>query len=283
MALVDARGTGASLGVWRGPFSPQEATDTYDVTEWLAEQPWCTGAVGRFGRSYLGDHAVPGGRSRPAAPAGDLPGDGDVRSVWFRGTRRGVPPGLRRRVGRSVEALDQTRPPRPVPGHEDLLADALAARQANHRTLELFGELRFRDSEHDGLAPFRTMNPASYLAGINRSGIAVHHLAGWHDVWVRDALIWFRNLRVPQRLTIGPWAHTGDTGIDLGREHLRWYDHFLRGIDTGVMDEPPVRYFRMGVPAADPGARSPAGTDQSGRRGPALPSRRLAGLCGLNQ
>src|SRR4029077_12302834 len=54
VAIVDVRGSGASFGAWPGPFSPQEARDAYDITEWLCPQTWCSGAVGMFGRSYMG-------------------------------------------------------------------------------------------------------------------------------------------------------------------------------------------------------------------------------------
>src|SRR5205814_1479895 len=54
VAVVDGRGTGASTGVRTSEFSDEEVADTYDVTEWFADQPWCDGAVGMFGDSYRG-------------------------------------------------------------------------------------------------------------------------------------------------------------------------------------------------------------------------------------
>src|SRR6185436_14738866 len=54
VAAVDTRGGGASYGVQRGFFSPEETRDAYEITEWLARLPYVTGKVGMFGRSYLG-------------------------------------------------------------------------------------------------------------------------------------------------------------------------------------------------------------------------------------
>lgn len=54
IAAADVRGTGASFGGTDGVFQPVEAQDGYDVTEWLAAQPWSTGKIGMFGLSYLG-------------------------------------------------------------------------------------------------------------------------------------------------------------------------------------------------------------------------------------
>jgi len=69
--------------------------------------------------------------------------------------------------------------------------------------------------------------------------------------------------RVSQKLLVGPWAHlfpytsptsTGTGDIDFGAEalidlheiQLRWFDHWLKGLDTGLLDEPPVKIFVMG-------------------------------------
>ena len=54
IATADVRGSGASYGITDGWFSPKEAQDSYDITEWLAAQPWSTGKIGMAGRSYLG-------------------------------------------------------------------------------------------------------------------------------------------------------------------------------------------------------------------------------------
>lgn len=54
VAAADVRGAGASFGVADGWFTPQEAQDAYDITEWLAAQSWSSGKIGMAGRSYLG-------------------------------------------------------------------------------------------------------------------------------------------------------------------------------------------------------------------------------------
>jgi|GEM_PF-2467532 len=51
---VDIRGCGASFGTWQGLFTEAETRDAYDITEWLAAQPWCDGQIGMFGGSYPG-------------------------------------------------------------------------------------------------------------------------------------------------------------------------------------------------------------------------------------
>src|SRR5437867_166750 len=50
--FVDVRGTGNSDGSTDRMYSEQEQQDSYDLVEWLADQPWCNGNVGMYGVSY---------------------------------------------------------------------------------------------------------------------------------------------------------------------------------------------------------------------------------------
>ena len=102
--------------------------------------------------------------------------------------------------------------------------------------------------------------------------IPMYHVSSWYDTFLRDALVHWNGLRSramtpeargAQKLLLGPWAHlfpyttpiSGGTGdIDFGDAamvelhdlQLRWFDHWLKGIDTGLLDEPPIRLFVMG-------------------------------------
>ena len=99
------------------------------------------------------------------------------------------------------------------------------------------------------------------------------HVGSWYDAFQFDTLAMYQGLRDGamtdearrgQKLVMGPWAHlhpfttptSGSTGdldfgddskIELLEMQLRWFDHFLRGRDNGVLDEAPVRIFVMGV------------------------------------
>jgi putative CocE/NonD family hydrolase len=56
--FVDARGTGASFGVWKAPFSQEEVKDYNEVVNWIVAQPWSNGKVGAIGNSYTGNTAL---------------------------------------------------------------------------------------------------------------------------------------------------------------------------------------------------------------------------------
>jgi uncharacterized protein len=52
--VCNVRGTGASGGTWQGVNAAVEATDNYDLIEWMAARPWSNGRIGQSGESYGG-------------------------------------------------------------------------------------------------------------------------------------------------------------------------------------------------------------------------------------
>ena len=101
--------------------------------------------------------------------------------------------------------------------------------------------------------------------------IPTYNVGGWYDIFLGDTIANYQAMRrqgVPAKLLIGPWSHS-DQGSRVGERNfglaaqsgfinlqtdllgleLRWFDHWLKGIDTGLMDEPPVKIFVMGTNA----------------------------------
>ncbi len=115
-----------------------------------------------------------------------------------------------------------------------------------------------------------------YRANVNRHAETVTtpmlHVTSWYDIFAEGGPNAYRSVkdnsrfeaaRNGQRLIIGPWGHLlpysipstkgageADFGpealIDLNQTLLRWFDHWLKGIDNGIMDEPPVTVFTLG-------------------------------------
>ena len=255
VACVDARGTGASFGSFQGMFHARETQDGYDVTEWVAAQPWSNGRVGMFGQSYLGITQYMAASRRPPHLRAIFPemAAADMYELVYKGGIDHLPllaswsERLRQRDADEAAA---------VPVDEDadrsLLRAALAEHRASRSAAEVYAAAPFRDSVDpvSKAVPFRDWTPIGHLRAIRDSGIPVHHLTGWYDRYVRDQIVMFRNLRSPQRLTIGPWGHSEMGQLDHAAEHLRWWDHWLKDVDTGLLREPPVHYFMMG---AEPG------------------------------
>jgi hypothetical protein len=261
-AAVDVRGGGASFGSNQGFFGRDEARDAYEITEWLAAQPWSDGQIGMYGRSYLGITQYFAASERPPHLKAIFPEmavfewypfiypGGIFRDDFF--TRWQF---LTEHLDRS-ERFDWYRrnlgPIAPVDGDsgEALRAAAIAGHQANGNIHDLFAGVPYRNS----VSPVtRTplhleRGPATYLDAIRKSGVAVYHMGGWLDAFPRDAMLWYANLTNPQKLVVGPWFHGGSDSLDLGVERLRWFDYWLKGIDNGIMREPPIHYFTMNAP-----------------------------------
>jgi putative CocE/NonD family hydrolase len=253
VAAVDVRGSGASFGTFTGMFNLPETQDAYDITEWLAAQPWSNGNVGMYGGSYLGitQYMAAGQKPPhlkaifPAVAVSDL-----YDLLWHGGIFHGP---FIESWSKLVRQLDVDRPALPVDEDKDgsLLKAAIQEHRANRDAAKLYAALPFRDSAdpQTGVQVWRDWTPITYLKQIRESKVAVYQLAGWYDRYVRDQTILFRNLDNPQKLTIGPWTHT-ESDLGSAAEPLRWWDRWLKGIDNGVMDDAPVHYYVMGAPEA---------------------------------
>lgn len=250
VAAVDVRGSGASFGTFGGMFTRQETEDSYDVTEWLGTQPWSNGKVGMYGGSYLAFTQYMAAGEVPPHLAAIVPekGGADLYALlWNGGILRAA--FIERWTG-LVKELDLDEPAAPVdgPNGEALLRAAIAEHRANRSMAEITQGLPFRDSvdAKTGIRPWLEWSPITYRKDIERSGVAIYHIAGWFDRYVLGQTVLFKNLKNPQRITIGPWSHVQDHELDSGAEHRRFYDYWLKGIDNGIMKEDPVHYYVMG-------------------------------------
>jgi putative CocE/NonD family hydrolase len=259
LANADVRGSGASFGTWTGIFTPEESRDAYEITEWLASQPWCDGNVGMFGGSYLGVTQLMAASTRPhhlkaifpVVALFDIYGVAYHNGVFF--------DDLIRTWSDLTMELDKTPGVAPVDGEdgESLLRAALEEHAGNRRLIDIFASLRFRDSrdETTGARPYCDWQPAGFIKEINESGIPMYVWGGWFDSFTKDCTLIYRNFAVPKRLVMGAWSHS-PRDPEIGREEytlaiteaLRWFDRWLKGITNGIMDEPPVQFQLMKGP-----------------------------------
>jgi putative CocE/NonD family hydrolase len=246
IVVVDARGTGASYGTSdKGPQSPEDIRHVYEITEWLASQSWCDGNVGMTGHSYSANIQFRAAAVSPPHLKAVFPAMAtfDIYSIFCRGgvfadkAAQGISSALRH-----WDIESQT-----VPVDEDTVGVMLAeARKEHEQNVDPYTFLKtytYRDTDANDLRFWIDNNLVTYVEQTNASGIPVYQWAGWHDFLIADALRWFANLTVPQKLAVGPWAHSSYDWYELlSIEQLRWFDYWLKGIDNGILDEPPLHY-----------------------------------------
>ena len=258
--FVDARGTGASYGVWKAPFSPDEVKDYSEVATWIVAQPWSNGNVGAIGNSYTGNTALwLASTMNPAVKAivprhyefdlydetpypGGLLTDWMVKT-WNEGNRQlDTNPGVR--------LVDED-------ADQKLYQEATKRRGENMDVYAAALKTTFRDDREFGYS-LDELSVHSYSAQIEKSNVAIHNFGGWFDAATPEAIIkTFLTLKNYQRAVIGPWNHgatqnaspyqTADSKrVMLQIEWLRFFDHYLKGIDTGLDTDKRLFYFTIG-------------------------------------
>jgi putative CocE/NonD family hydrolase len=280
IVVQDTRGRYASEGEFSLDFE-QESTDGADTLAWIANQPWSTGNVGMFGGSQLGLVQWLAAREQPAAllamapmiapsPASSWRHQGGalrLGAVVFVTLSQVAMGELQRRISQG----------RATPSDGAPLAEALGDLQRWYEHLPLVDLPPVQ-----GLAPSYVDWVSHPLEEARRHAnapvemyrqiqIPVLNISGWYDIFLDGTLENYQQMRRQggsalarrhQRLLIGPWAHIDQSGvfpgrnygksasaeaIDLASVRLRWYDHWLKGIDNGVKQDKPVRIFVMGI------------------------------------
>ncbi|MDP3489791.1 MAG: CocE/NonD family hydrolase [Phenylobacterium sp.] len=263
VAIADFRGLYASFGTNqaynRGEWVNAARMDAYDITEWLAAQPWSSGKVGMWGCSATGGSQMQAATTRPPSLKAIIPMSAEFDAYPF-GVLGGVassrPIAAPNSIGADPNAArDRTAAPVDGPEGEALLAQAIAEHAGN---VESPGVLPFRDSRSEPLGEtwWVKSSPSTYLAELKASGVGVYAVANWDEAGTRHGSFFtFANLGGDQaKLLVGPATHCAwsavreQTGFELVTEELRFFDHWLKGVENGVMDEPAVTYFTYNAP-----------------------------------
>jgi putative CocE/NonD family hydrolase len=221
---VDARGTGKSPGQFE-PFSYQESLDLCDAIAWAAAQPWCSGAVGLSGISYF------------------------AINQWFAANHQ--PPALKAMI--AWEGFADLY--RDALFHGGILSQFMTNWFVTHLSHHLIGRASrqnpdafalntlwrwLRNNLDDGAfrgeqAHWDRITVPLFTVG-NWSGMGLH-LRGNTEAFMRAASP-HKKLRIHAGTHVHPF-YTEDGRAD----QLRFFDRWLKGIDNGVMQEPPVKLF----------------------------------------
>ncbi len=270
--IANVRGTCGSGGEF-GFFDPQERQDMYDLVEWAAAQPWCDGKVGMIGISYFAMTQLEAAVEKPphlkaifpvaatadlyeaashhgltstsfVTPFLSMMGLTSDRSdtFWRRnpvialGRRILNTPGLHRRFatmnGEAAVTMMHALLKLPHNAHpwDDLWLDVVA----KHPLRDDWWDAR-------NLVPLLERIDIPVYLGCDWQNVPLH-LPSTFAAW--NALADNPNVRMGMLGEFGltwPWE-------SLHQEALAWYDHWLKGADTGIVDGPPIRYL---LPGAD--------------------------------
>jgi len=240
IALVNYRGTHESEGVYRGYRGLQwgPLRDGYDVCEWLATQPWCSGKVGTCGGSQAGYAQNYLAVTQPPHLVAQYMTDTGL-SLFHEGYRIGGATKPQRFIRGGSVARD-------IKDNDDLLKEWDA-----HPDYDAY----WRDE--DASLHFDKMNLPCFTIG------------SWFDFMVQGSVASFigrdkkggENSRGKQQLILGPWLHGGypksnkigdlvfpeNAQFDVYAHMAKWFSHFLKGEDNGAEKEVPVRYYVMGA------------------------------------
>lgn len=236
VARVDIRGTGSSEGLAIDEYPASELDDLVQVIEWLADQSWCTGAVGMFGTSYSGFNSLQVACRQPPALKAVIAcyatDDRYTDDVHYSGG-----------VLQALDLLDYCHymnamnalPPVPALFGEGWRDQWLQRLEGLQPWL-----LRWMEEQTDG--PYWRhgslrlgTRPADSTEGYERITAATMLVGGWADGYRNNTLRTMARLQCPKRLLLGPWSHMSTArslpgpNIDLVPEMIRWFNQHLRG------------------------------------------------------
>ena len=241
VARVDIRGTGGSEGRAIDEYVAQEQLDGYDAIEWLAEQPWCDGHVSLMGISYGGFTALQVATLQPPHLTSIIPVD-------FTDDRYTDDCHYRGGLLRMYYDLAWY-------GSRMIAWNAMPSDPTAASTADMVWQQHIAENEPYFLAWLRHQVDGPYWRQGSVAAIAdritcpAFLIGGWRDGYPNPPIRLFERLAGPKKLLIGPWDHRypdvaiPGPRIDHLREVVRWLDHWCRGIDDGVMDEPPIVVF----------------------------------------
>lgn len=259
--VADSRGSGFSEGLYK--FHESDMNDVYDLINWVAQQPWSDGNVGTIGISMFGANSMIAACMAPeplkAAWIQEFSTDpyrqifyhGGILSLFFYGLYFGL-------AGDSGIALSAATRQRDENVPEDI-------RQQLKEIAESNPDIKYYPNIYH-LCQYPEKNPFFIPALLNPYDGPHYTSWGprgrWHNIKCPVYLVsnmeseiytpaaleaWEKIKNVPKKLMLTPRGFLERPFYQWHDELLRWYDYHFKGVDNGIMDEPPVKVFISGT------------------------------------
>jgi hypothetical protein len=280
VVIQDTRGRFAS----EGTFEPMvnESLDGCDTVEWAATLPGSNGNVGMYGGSYVGFTQWSAAWQRPPHLKALMPSitwSNARDGVTWRGGALELGTLANWLLGVGMETVFKRVAH--LPPHEQLMTVAALVYQIDHLRTEGYFSLPLKDFaplkslaltnayfDQSFVQPYsrELLKPISPAEHYDQLHLPAYNIGGWYDIFLNGTLQNFDALRGHgAKLLVGPWTHSDPNNVigqmdfgfvaggfinlqfDLTSLTQRWFDFWLKGIDNGITQEPPVKIFVMGA------------------------------------
>ena len=231
------------------------------MIEWIAQQPWCDGNIGMVGIGAFASEQFHAARQQPPLLKAIFPYDPRGAYGKFGGFREEYPGGVLHAFRYLMDHFSSVHTTRGAPGElppekEEKWREAMADPDIRmyphlHNVLLQRGQHmpRYFDVLIDPYDDEKTIAEAE--AEFQKITLPTYTGAGWYGYTYKTHLAgaqtYFSKIPAPKKMLLTGPAHPDRPLRALRGEMLRWYDHWLKGIDTGIMKEPPVTYWVMGA------------------------------------
>ena len=237
---VDMRGAGDSEGILEDEYLKIEQDNALEVLDWIAAQTWCTGKTGMIGISWGGFNGLQIAARRPPSLKAIVTiastDDRYADDIHYMG---GVMINDAMSWGGTMFAFNSRLPDPAIVGEgwDELWKARLEANDPwsmkwlSHQTRDAFWQ------------------HGSVCENYGDIQCAVYAVGGWADGYSNAVPRMLEGLHCPKKGLVGPWAHKYPNfalpGPRIGflQETIRWWDYWLKDIDTGIMEEPQYRVW----------------------------------------
>ncbi len=239
---TDIRGNGESEGLMDDEYTEQELQDACDVIAWAAQQPWCNGNVGMQGISWGGFNCLQVAALQPEALKAVISVcstvDRYADDIHYKGGTL-----LVENFGWAANMLSySSRPPDPLLVGDNWTEIWRRRLEAQPWLWGVWHAHQHRDSywKHGSVCEDYSAIKAAVLS-----------VGGWHDGYRNTISHLVENVSAPTKGIVGPWIHKyphyagPKPAIGFMQESKRWWDKWLKGIDTGVENDPAYRAYLM--------------------------------------
>jgi predicted acyl esterase len=255
--VANPRGVGKSEDYGKQWGMYGNVTDLYDLIEWLAQQPWCDGNIGMIGISAFAGAQWVAARQQPPHLKAIFPYDAmcvyEFRDMFPGGVMH---PFMYLLSQLGVEHQTRGRPG-PLPPETERQLQAAMKNPDYLMYNHLYNILTQRGQHSPGY--FQTLlNPYDTEGAVKTADtyfdkikIPAYTGAGWYaftyKLHLQGCQNWYIRIKVPKKILFTGPAHLDRPWHQFHHEILRWYDYWLKGIDNGIMKEPPVKMWVMGA------------------------------------